>query len=124
MQEIWHSVSYQGRGSGPDGPVWAEACIDPSSQWFSGHFPNAPILPGVALLAMVGDIVRRHASEMGKQVQIAGIKRVRFRLPVRPGDVLTISLTLPDRGDRLDWHFKVAVNGETSCTGMMNVVLL
>ena len=62
-----------------------------NEEFFQGHFPGNPVMPGVLLieamaqvggfmmLAAVGDPARR-------QVRLAGLDAVRFRRPVVPGD--------------------------------------
>lgn len=118
MQEIWHSISYKGAIL-PGRAVLAEAHIDAASPWFCGHFPEEPILPGIAILSMVTDVIRHTAFEKGKRINITGIRRVRFRTPVRPDESLSISLISPDHSDDLSYHFTVEVNGDTACTGIM-----
>jgi len=102
----------------------AEACAATGSPWFSGHFPNEPILPGIAILSMVTDVIKRHNFEMGKKIRISAIKRVRFRLPVRPDEMLTISASLSSQGDDLSYHFKVTISEKTACTGIVVFELL
>jgi 3-hydroxymyristoyl/3-hydroxydecanoyl-(acyl carrier protein) dehydratase len=121
-EEQWHSLTYLRNTSGNvPGAVLSEvARLEASSLWFSGHFPQEPILPGIAILSMVADVIRRDALEAGKQVRITGIRRVRFRVPIRPGDSLSISISPSSGGDDGCRQFKVIVGGETACTGMMN----
>jgi 3-hydroxyacyl-[acyl-carrier-protein] dehydratase len=54
---------------------------------FSGHFPGAPILPGVVLLDETLRAVQRagHIAEHGWQIATA-----KFLQPVRPGETLTL----------------------------------
>jgi len=60
--------------------------------FFQGHFPAEPIMPGVLILegmAQVGGLLAFHSlQEMigEKLIYFAGIDKVRFRLPVVPGD--------------------------------------
>jgi len=117
MAENWHSILYKRDAS--TGAVWAEACAKTGSPWFSGHFPAEPILPGIAILSMVTDVIRQHESEKGKRIRISGVRRVRFRLPVRPDELLTISLSLSRQGEDISYHFKVELNGKTVCTGIV-----
>ena len=117
MDEIWHSIAHKRDNSNHE--VWAEACAATGSPWFSGHFPNDPILPGIAILSMVKDAITQHESEKGRKIRITGIRRVRFRLPVRPDEPLTISLPLSHQENNLSYHFMVTVNGKTACTGVV-----
>jgi beta-hydroxyacyl-ACP dehydratase FabZ len=59
--------------------------------FFQGHFPGAPIMPGVLIveaMAQVGAVLllRGVADRHRKLVYFAGIDRARFRRPVTPGD--------------------------------------
>jgi len=119
MDEIWHSVSYKTDTS--NDAVLTEACAAAESPWFSGHFPNAPVLPGIAILSMVTDTIKHQESQKGKKIRIRGIRRVRFRLPVRPDEVLTVSLSLPEQETDCSYQFKVSVNGKTVCTGIIMI---
>ena len=114
MDETWHSVSYNKQDV-----LSAEASAGAGSPWFSGHFPGDPILPGIAILSMVTDAVIHHECERGRKVRITGIRRVRFRQPVRPGEALTISLSLPHQEAGISYQFKVSVNEKTACTGIV-----
>jgi 3-hydroxymyristoyl/3-hydroxydecanoyl-(acyl carrier protein) dehydratase len=59
---------------------------------FEGHFPGRPILPGVALLALV-------AGALGRSAPLRGVPFARLRQPVFPGDALAIAARelAPDR---------------------------
>ena len=54
-----------------------------NEQFFQGHFPEHPIMPGVLIveaMAQVGGIVLRHLPGMEDQLSLfAGIDKVRFR---------------------------------------------
>jgi 3-hydroxyacyl-[acyl-carrier-protein] dehydratase len=119
MGENWHSISH--KKVVPGGAALAEACADIESPWFSGHFPGNPILPGIAILSMVADAIRHHETEKGTKIRIAGVRKVRFRLLVRPDEVLKISLSLHRQGEGLSYHFVVELNGKTACTGIAEI---
>jgi 3-hydroxymyristoyl/3-hydroxydecanoyl-(acyl carrier protein) dehydratase len=116
MGENWYSVSYT--KDAPGGAILAEAYAGAGSPWFSGHFPGEPILPGIALLSMVMDVLRHHEAKEGRKVRITGVRRVRFKLPVRPDELLRVSLSSHQREDGLSYQFSVESNGKTVCTGI------
>ncbi len=72
--------------------------VSASDQFFLGHFPGQPIMPGVLIveaLAQVGArAVLRQPQHQGKLALFAGIENFRFRRPVVPGDVLRLEVTL------------------------------
>ncbi len=85
-----------------------------NSPWFSGHFPNNPILPGIAQLKMVVDLLRKSGAGDGC---MAGLSRVKFRKIVRPEEQLDIQV----RCDTTKNHFifKITSGNEDVCSGKM-----
>ncbi len=66
--------------------------------FFQGHFPDAPVMPGVLqieALAQVGAILalREFEDRENKIPYFSGIENARFRRPVVPGDTLTLEVT-------------------------------
>lgn len=122
MDDVWHRISY--KGATANGLLLTEASAATGSPWFSGHFPGEPILPGVAILAMVADAVRHHAAETGRRIRIANIRKVRFRLPVRPDEVMTISLSFSPEEEGFSYHFRVESAGKMICTGIVTAKTL
>lgn len=63
-----------------------------NEQFFQGHFPGKPVMPGVLILeglAQVGCVLAFYANpeDIGKKlIFFAGIDKARFRRPVVPGD--------------------------------------
>ncbi len=93
----------------------ASVITESNSRWFSGHFPNNPILPGIAQLKMVVDLVSK--SGAGK-VCISGLSRVKFRKIVRPGEQLDIQV-IPGTTDN-HYIFKITCGDEDVCSGKMH----
>ena len=64
---------------------------------FAGHFPGAPIVPGVVLLDAVVYAAREHlalqltGSLEGGRGEVCQISTAKFLSPVGPGETLTIS---------------------------------
>ena len=64
--------------------------------YFQGHFPNHPILPGVlqleAIAQVAGILTLKQAENFGKLAYFMAADNVKWRKPVRPGDVLVIDV--------------------------------
>lgn len=62
-----------------------------NESFFQGHFPDAPIMPGVLILealAQTGGILVHLKGHVGKVAVLLNVNGAKFRSPVRPGDVL------------------------------------
>ena len=77
--------------------ITASIATESNSPWFSGHFPDNPILPGIAQLKMVADLL---AKVVAGNLCITGLSRVKFRKIVRPGEVLDIYVTSSNTKDQ------------------------
>ena len=72
--------------------------ISVNEEFFIGHFPGAPVMPGVLqieALAQVGAILalREFENRDDKIPFFTGIENGRFRRPVVPGDTLRLEVT-------------------------------
>jgi acyl-coenzyme A synthetase/AMP-(fatty) acid ligase/3-hydroxymyristoyl/3-hydroxydecanoyl-(acyl carrier protein) dehydratase len=70
--------------------------VPPDLAHFSGHFPKAPVLPGVVQVDWALSLARQH---LDLPPRFAGMEVLKFQQLVRPGDLLRLSLKFdPERG--------------------------
>ncbi|MED1664888.1 3-hydroxyacyl-ACP dehydratase FabZ [Brevibacillus laterosporus] len=72
--------------------------VTANEDFFNGHFPNYPIMPGVLIieaLAQVSAIVMLTKEEnKGRLGLLAGIDNCRFKRQVKPGDQLRLEIDI------------------------------
>lgn len=71
--------------------------------FFQGHFPDAPIMPGVLILealAQTGGVMVHLKANGNKIAVLLNVNNAKFRTPVHPGDVLIL------RGDGIHFSTK------------------
>ncbi len=103
--------------------------VDPDDYFLAGHFPENPIMPGVLMveaLAQTGACALMGSKDaQGKLVMFAGIDRVRFRRPVRPGDTLNLSVEIDRiRGPIGRGQAVATVDGEVAVEGRLTFALV
>ena len=96
--------------------------------FFAGHFPGEPVMPGVLILealAQVGAVAILSVEEnKGKTAFFGGVDKVRFRRKVVPGDVLTLTCEIiRTRGNVGVGTALASVNGERAVTAEMTFVI-
>lgn len=69
-----------------------------NEQFFQGHFPQEPVMPGVLIieaLAQVGAVALLSMEEFkGKIAYFGGIDKARFKKKVVPGDVIRLEVEI------------------------------
>ncbi|MBL6819805.1 MAG: 3-hydroxyacyl-ACP dehydratase FabZ [SAR86 cluster bacterium] len=77
--------------------VVAKKKVSIEEDYFRGHFPNYPVMPGVLILeamaqscGVLGSHIMDKSANKNSVYLFAGIDKVRFKRKVLPGDVLTI----------------------------------
>ena len=63
--------------------------------FFPGHFPEAPVMPGVLILEVMAQATGILAMGVRKEetrYYIVGVDKARFRRPVAPGDQLIVEI--------------------------------
>jgi 3-hydroxyacyl-[acyl-carrier-protein] dehydratase len=103
--------------------------VTANEQFFQGHFPGAPVMPGVLqieALAQVGAILalREIEDRDAKIPFFSGIESARFRKPVVPGDTLELEVVALRIGSKVQKMKGIArVDGQiTAETEIMSVI--
>lgn len=108
--------------------------VTANEEFFNGHFPNKPVMPGVLMIeamaqtaAILSFLTMEKKPDDKTLVYFLGIDGARFKRPVGPGDqlVMEVEITKVARGI---WKYQakatvdgqLAVEGELMCT-MRNI---
>ena len=111
--EKWYTLIEVDRRA-PEGVVM-KAEVAAGSSWFSGHFPDEPILPGIAQLDMVRDAISWLHQ---KPLRVLGVRGVRFKRIIHPDERLTVSVC-PKEGENSAYVFRITVEGERASNGIL-----
>ena len=105
----------------------AAKVITVNEEFFNGHFPEHPILPGVLQIEMMKQLAELSARpELAKSadddIYIAKLEKVKFRRPVTPGDRLRIETELIDE-DETSRRFrtKVRIGADTASEAFLTL---
>jgi 3-hydroxymyristoyl/3-hydroxydecanoyl-(acyl carrier protein) dehydratase len=108
---MWHQL--EKITTQTDETAEAEVTIPADSLWFDGHFPGMPLLPGIAQLAMVEDVITKAWTP---QRRAASFSRVRFKLKIDPG--AGVKVTVARNKDKPDtFRFQIITAEGVACTG-------
>jgi 3-hydroxymyristoyl/3-hydroxydecanoyl-(acyl carrier protein) dehydratase len=112
---MWYDLSVRKR---PDAEALAaDVHVPADSRWFDGHFPGHPVLPGVAQLSMVFELIARAFDEA---LMVREVSRVRFKQMIEPGDHLAVfAASKPERPG--EYAFRITRNDHLVCSGSMTV---
>lgn len=102
--------------------------VSANEMHFQGHFPGHHVMPGVLIveaLAQVGAVTILSMDEYkGKIALFAGIKNMKFRRQVVPGDVLELRVDLTKMKRGIGYGDAVAtVNGEVAAKGELTFAI-
>ena len=105
------------RANGGGSGVWR---ITGDEDFFAGHFPGRPTLPGVLMLEAIAQlgayVVLSDERFAGKLPLFGGVEKARFRRQVVPGEVLEIDVELGRLSARAGrGSGRAHVAGETAC---------
>lgn len=93
-----------------------------NEEFFEGHFPGHAVMPGVlvceSMAQVAGVLMLSMHGNKGKLAYFGGMKRVRFRKPVVPGDTLVTDVQLVASKGKIGIVKAIArVDGEVACEG-------
>lgn len=98
--------------------------------FFVGHFPTAPIMPGVLVVEAIAQaggvlLLTEFPDREQKLMLFTGIERAKFRRPVTPGDQLRIEVdVLVWRGNAGRMQGKAYVGDKVACEAVVSCRLI
>ena len=105
-----------------DEEIHAVKAVSFNEQFFQGHFPGRPIMPGVLqveALAQAAAILAIETLDLagsGKLVYFMAIDEAKFRAPVEPGCLLDLNVCFVQKRARVcKFWGKASVEGKVTC---------
>ena len=102
--------------------IHAVKAVSFNEQFFQGHFPGRPIMPGVLqieALAQAAGVLGIETFELagtGKLVIFMAIENAKFRAPVEPGCLLDLEVEFVRKSTRVcKFKGRASVEGQTTC---------
>jgi len=77
--------------------------VDAAWPWFSGHFPDQPVLPGIAQVHIAAMLAKEIWGIWPGNVSLG---KVKFHRIVQPGDDISLLLHRKDEAGKLEMHWR------------------
>lgn len=99
-------------------------CVSVNEPYFAGHFPDAPIMPGVLVIEACAQLcsitMESQDTEDDKIYVLLKCEEFKFLRPVIPGDCLEIEVRKESGGAGLvKFNAKVTVDGKVKAKGIL-----
>ncbi|GAA1007870.1 3-hydroxyacyl-[acyl-carrier-protein] dehydratase FabZ [Acrocarpospora pleiomorpha] len=93
--------------------------------WFQGHFPTEAVLPGVVMIEAMAQLAGLVFALSGASriSYLAGVRSMRFRRPVVPGDQLALTAERTGGGAGFaEFRVSARVDGQVAAEGILTIV--
>lgn len=114
----------------PDGSITAIKAVSMNEQFFQGHFPGRPIMPGVLIveaLAQAAGVLAVESlglADSGKLVYFMAIEGAKFRTPVEPGCLLQLDVEfLQKRASVCKFAGRATVDGKLAAEAQFTAMI-
>jgi beta-hydroxyacyl-ACP dehydratase FabZ len=105
--------------------------VTANEEFFNGHFPTQPVMPGVLIIEAMAQTScfmaynqQKEAWEENISVLFTGLNEVKFRRVVVPGDQLIMEAKLIKKRKDFWWMDCTAtVDGEIACSAQLSAML-
>ena len=106
----------------------AYKCVSYREEFFKGHFPQEPVMPGVLIieaLAQTGAVaILSQPENKGKIAFFGGIEKCRFRGKVVPGDMLRLETKIiKQKGPVGIGEATASVDGKVVASGQLTFMI-
>ena len=110
-----------------DGVCHAKYLVKEDEFFCRGHFPGNPIVPGVIQCEIMAQSCALLVKDeiQGRTTLYTGIDKVRFKNPVKPGDLCEVTASLKNRrGSIFYCEATLRVNGNICSKGELSFALV
>jgi 3-hydroxyacyl-[acyl-carrier-protein] dehydratase len=91
-----------------------------ATPFFAGHFPNAPLVPGVILAEALAQTAGLAAGQPGRSFRLSAIKVMKFPSPAGPDEEIRLhARTIAVVGGLWQFDVRAAVDGRTVAEGVV-----
>jgi 3-hydroxyacyl-[acyl-carrier-protein] dehydratase len=104
--------------------------VTANEQFFNGHFPNYPIMPGVLVVEAMaqagGALLLTEIPDRDHKLMVfTGIERAKFRKPITPGDQVRLEVeVIVWRSNAVKMQGKAFVDGKLACEAVISCALV